>query len=315
VASRWGADKAVPAARLWFHQQKYMASCPAPADAALTLVAARELPQLPNSGVGVTSLPYPSSVCWDMHVAFEIEVVLTGLLEKHYPGDSFTVSPGGVCLMPAWEPHGWRAATSGTTLLVVHFRPQFLGEELVDQVPWMSLFAAAPRDRPSATDAATAERILDICGMLQREVQEGAAGWSCAARLCVLLLLLAVGRGWSPPDKLGRPNALQRVSPAIALVYQHPERRVGRGEAAAACALSAPYFSMLFCETIGLSFGEFGLRFRLAHATELLIDTSLSVETIAERLGFANAGHLHRRFAQLYGQTPAQYRSRIGGKV
>ena len=313
MAGKRNADNAVPSGRLWVQEHRYVASYPA--NAAFTLLAAREFPQFPNSDALITALPYPAPVCWDMHLAFEIEVVLTGLLEKHHRSDTFTVGPGGVCLMPPWEPHGWRASTSGTTLLVLHFRPQFLGEETIDQVPWMSLFAVAPRDRPLAADPATAARILDICGMLEREVQDGVAGWSCAVRLYALLLLLTVGRGWAPPDKLGRVSALERVFPAMDLVYQQRERRVTRDQAAAACGVSAPYFSALFHETIGVSFGEFGLRFRLAHAAELLIGTNLPVEEIAERLGFANAAHLHRRFAQLYGQTPGQYRARSVGKT
>jgi transcriptional regulator GlxA family with amidase domain len=59
---------------------------------------------------------------------------------------------------------------------------------------------------------------------------------------------------------------------------------------------------------MGLSFGELVLRQRGARAAQLLLSSDVSLEAIADELGFVDASHLHRMFARRYGYTPARYR-------
>ena len=60
---------------------------------------------------------------------------------------------------------------------------------------------------------------------------------------------------------------------------------------------------------MGLSFGKFCMRARLAYVAQLLLTTDLSVEAIAEAAEFADASHLHHAFVGVYAATPARYRS------
>jgi len=61
---------------------------------------------------------------------------------------------------------------------------------------------------------------------------------------------------------------------------------------------------------MGLSYGKFCLRSRLAAAAQALLDTDLPVQAIADRTGFSDGSHLHRSFASHYGCTPTDYRRR-----
>ena len=88
-----------------------------------------------------------------------------------------------------------------------------------------------------------------------------------------------------------------------------PAARKAIPEAAATCGLSVSQFGYVFRNVMGLSFGKFCMRARLAYVAQLLLGTNLSVEAIAQETGFADASHLHHAFVQTYGSTPARYRT------
>jgi len=276
-----------------------------------TLFARTNPPRIVFSG-SVTVFPYPAPVGRDMHLPFEIEVVLAGQLEKHFEDWSTSLHTGAICLTAPWEPHSWQAQAPGTTSLVAHFLPEFLGGETVDRLLWIDLFTAAPRDRPRIQNPAMTKQVLGASQELAQELEEGRQGWLTAAKLCVLKLLLIIGREWVLPETTRRnrltASNLARLAPATNLINRYAERRVTLTEAAAACGLNRSYFSTLFSATMGMGFAEFSARFRLSRAAELLLNSSLALDKIAARSGFADASHLHHWFTRVYGRTPAQYR-------
>ncbi len=276
-----------------------------------TLFIRTNPPPLIFSG-SVTVFPYPAPVGRDMHLPFEIEVVLAGQLEKRFEEWRTTLRRGNICLTAPWEPHSWQALSPGTTSLVLHFLPEFLASESVDRLLWIDLFTASPADRPRADTPALTQQVLTVSQELVVELEQGRRGWLTAARLCVLKLLLIIGREWTLPEtaRRNRLNAtnLARLAPATNLISRYPERRVTLTEAASACGLNRSYFSTLFSETMGMGFAEFSARFRLSRAAELLLNTSLPLDKIAIKSGFTDASHLHHWFTRVYNRTPAQYR-------
>jgi len=251
----------------------------------------------------------------DMHALFEIGIMTSGVREAHTVGGTAQLRAGDVWLSPGWEAHGWRYPEPGTSDVVVMFRPDFLGEERLGDIPWLSLFAAPPRDRPRVTSAAMRRRVLALAQELAMEVDERPQGWIGGARQCVLRLLLTLRRGWQPPVRVAAQAALaapalSRIMPAIALVCSDPSRRVSVTEAARVCALSATQFRLTFRRTMSVTFGHFAARTRLAHAAHLLTNTNLTTAAVAEQTGFTDASHLNRLFGRVHGCTAAAYRRR-----
>jgi AraC-like DNA-binding protein len=274
-------------------------------------------PSEPVQGhVGSYSGPAPLDA--DFHGAFEVVIPLQGRYRHVCEGWETTVERGDVVLTPGWEWHGWECA-GAVEMLVVHFLPEFLGDETFDGLSWRSLFAAPPQERPRVTTAETREHMLAIGEELGREVEEKPPAWRVGARLGLLLVLLTLSRGWRPPAKT-RARAqsaaanLTRVMPAVGLATSNPDRRVSVEEAASACAMSVSQFCFIFRQTMGLSFGAFARRARLARATELLRHTDLSVEAIAAATGFVDGSHIHRVFRGEYACTPGEYRVRSRGR-
>ena len=259
-----------------------------------------------------TELPLPLDI--HLHSEVEVGLVLAGEERIEFSDHQLTCRPGDVWLCGTREPHGF-AKSAGTRNLVLLFAPEFIGEELVGEVPWLTLFSVPPAQRPQVTSPEMRRRVLAIGQVLRGEIEQARPNWQSAVRLELLRLLIELHRGWDLsrlPRTPGpvRLSSLARLMPALNLVHSLPWRRVEVTEAAAACRLSGSRFQDLFRHTMGVSFGAFGLRARLSYATHRLLNTDRSVAAIAAEAGFVDDSHLHRVFVKQYACTPAQYRER-----
>lgn len=270
----------------------------------------RESPLYADSNFFEEAMPLEVHV----HGSIEFGILLSGEQERRFEDLVYQVGPGDVWLSATWEPHGFRIVEPGTTDVVVMFLPEFLGEEQLGELSWVSLFAAPPAERPRVRNDETREKMLAIGREMQREIAGRQAGWASAVRLDLLKALLTLSRAWEPPSRSQRPSAvrasnLPRIMPALVLVHAERGRRVAVGEAASRCGLGRAQFSLVFRDTMGMSFGRFCLRSRLGFVAEMLLSTDLPIQAIAQRAGFVDGSHMHRAFVARYSCTPGQYRT------
>lgn len=96
----------------------------------------------------------------------------------------------------------------------------------------------------------------------------------------------------------------EELAPAIAFMEAHPERQVRVGELAAMCHMSESSFAHKFSKySNGISPLQFRNRIRMMKAEEMANDANLSVESIAQHLGFYDAGYLCRSYKKHTGKT------------
>ncbi len=249
-----------------------------------------------------------------VHEGIEFGILLSGEQERRFGELVWEIRPGDVWLCATWEPHGYRIIAPESTDVVVMFLPEFLGEERLGELSWLSLFAASPARRPRVTEDGMREQMLAVGREMQCEISEKQPGWHSAVRLDLLRALLTLSRAWEPPARSEARSRVQasnlpRIMPALVLLHSERGRRVGLEEAARKCGLGRAQFSLVFRDTMGVSFGKFCLRSRLGLVAELLLSTDLPTQSIAQRAGFVDGSHMHRAFVAHYGCTPGQYRA------
>lgn len=83
---------------------------------------------------------------------------------------------------------------------------------------------------------------------------------------------------------------------------------------AASAAMSTRSFQRHFSSTTGMPAGEWLLKERLSCAKRLLEETDLSVDDIAEKVGFGAAATLREHFRTKFSMSPAVYRQRFKSK-
>lgn len=86
--------------------------------------------------------------------------------------------------------------------------------------------------------------------------------------------------------------------------------RVNLSEVARDIPMDVTVLSRLIKKYTGCSFTELLHTARFNRAVTLLRETSLSVTDIATAIGYENTAFFYRRFVQIYGCTPAEYRKK-----
>lgn len=79
--------------------------------------------------------------------------------------------------------------------------------------------------------------------------------------------------------------------------------------------LSTTRFSLSFKEKMGMSPSDYLTLLRVENAKELLASTNLTIRDISAQVGYYDSGSFIRRFKQVTGETPLQYRRGHGADV
>jgi transcriptional regulator of acetoin/glycerol metabolism/AraC-like DNA-binding protein len=108
-----------------------------------------------------------------------------------------------------------------------------------------------------------------------------------------------------PPRGGLSAGALRRV---CEFVESHLEDNISLDALAAQAHLSVYHFARAFRHSTGVSPHRYVLEQRVKRAQQLLVQTDLSLASIASALGFSDQGHFSRQFHGLVGTTPSSYR-------
>lgn len=149
----------------------------------------------------------------------------------------------------------------------------------------------------------------DICAqlcMIQQRLMVDPYYQPSAEIYQVLLSLLKNNEILSPP-RLTEDSGTNFLL-VEAYINAHLSRRISNEELADVCGISVKHFMKRFKARYQVPAQEYIMGQRLKKARHALAYSNLSVDAIAESLGFCNASHLIRRFSQVYGVSPAKYR-------
>ncbi|WP_166356186.1 AraC family transcriptional regulator [Phytoactinopolyspora limicola] len=128
------------------------------------------------------------------------------------------------------------------------------------------------------------------------------------------LALIATLRTWFARPEAEAPGwyLAQRdpmVGPALQLIHDQPARPWTVAALAGEVGLSRSVFAQRFTELVGESPMAYLTGWRLVKAADLLRETDATIESIARKVGYANAFALSVAFKRVRGVTPSQFRA------
>lgn len=135
---------------------------------------------------------------------------------------------------------------------------------------------------------------------------------SCAASVARNLVVYLRRSGSDPqlsPWLEGRNHIHPAVHRAQDAIAAEPARNWRLEDLARAAAASPRHLSRLFNAHAGMTIADYTNRLRVALARELLTQTRLGMEHVAERAGFASARQLRRAWGRFYDEPPSRTRS------
>ncbi|MBO9605955.1 MAG: helix-turn-helix transcriptional regulator [Paenibacillaceae bacterium] len=100
----------------------------------------------------------------------------------------------------------------------------------------------------------------------------------------------------------------ESVAAAVSYIRQHYMEPAGLPEIAAAAGLSKYYFARQFHRCTGMTPVQYVTKIRIQKAVELLRTSELSVESIAQAVGYANGNYFGKWFRRIVGSSPGEFR-------
>jgi AraC-like DNA-binding protein len=174
-------------------------------------------------------------------------------------------------------------------------------ERLLNALPDIVLVPAAEAQNP-------------VMALLAQEVgRDGPAQDIVLARLLDIALVATLSAWFARPDAQApgwyRAQSDPQAGPALRLMHDDPAHPWSVGELAAKVGCSRAAFARRFTALVGEPPITYLTHWRMALAADLLRTSDLTIETIAHRVGYANAFALSVAFKRTRGVSPTQYRA------
>ncbi|MET3131170.1 AraC-like DNA-binding protein [Oxalobacteraceae bacterium GrIS 1.11] len=109
--------------------------------------------------------------------------------------------------------------------------------------------------------------------------------------------------------------SLEQLNAVFDYIAEHYREPISAELLAERMGMSLSKFSRFFRKSTGNSFSDFVGCIRINKACQLLMNTDQYVSDVSQDVGFQNVANFNRRFLQVKGVTPKQFRRQAGGEA
>ncbi|MBW0169843.1 MAG: AraC family transcriptional regulator [Hydrogenophaga sp.] len=103
-------------------------------------------------------------------------------------------------------------------------------------------------------------------------------------------------------------NELDQIDAVVSRITDHLADEHSAAALASELGMSESKFSRFFRKATGNTFTDFVNRVRISRACQLLMDTEQQITHICYEVGFNNVANFNRRFLDIKGMTPSEFR-------
>ncbi|WP_256757029.1 AraC family transcriptional regulator [Cohnella sp. WQ 127256] len=252
------------------------------------------------------------------HEHFEVIYMQEGHALFYIDSLPYEASPGDVLFVPSGGLHvGYSLADCPVQYMSIVFNTSLLEDSAIDPAyqryikPFMVSKVSSPV-KLSQTD----ENSAKVQSLLQQMIEEFTtkdAAYQLAIKTHMLLLFIHIARLSLPNDATGTSSEppsrnLEPFKQLIRYLESHYSDKLSIEQAAKYVNLSSFHFCKTFKKITGRTFIEYVNLYRMNEADRLLLESTLSVTEIAERIGCDNPNYFTKLFKRYKGMTPSQWR-------
>jgi AraC-like DNA-binding protein len=268
---------------------------------------------------------YPSPlVRWHYHDEYELHLIVA-TSGKAFVGDYIGhFQPGHLVLTGPRLPHNWissDAPAEGVPLRdrVIQF-PQEPVEQAAELVPELKeVLPLLERAKYGIEFFGVSEVALALFERIA-----ATRGLARLGGFCELMAVLARCRETRPLSSVQLQcteddESLAQVNAVVSYISEHCNEPLAMADVCARFRMTESRFSRFFRRATGNTFTDFVNRMRVTKACQLLMETDRYVTTICYEVGFNNVANFNRRFLEIKGMTPTDFRrqaaSRFGAEA
>jgi AraC family transcriptional regulator of arabinose operon len=259
---------------------------------------------------GSNSMPRPHE-----HPFFELYYLLNGERVYFMNGNVYTVRKGDLMFI---HPHVLHSTASSDKLIferiLVNFSQAFIEEGDFHLTKILQEINSGLMRIP-AEEQGEVERILNA---MIYECQRAEIHYSSYVRSLLNELLIRLHRislqtqAQEPEEQHPMFHLVSEIAQYINANY---DKKITLEQVAKEFYISPSYLSRIFKRLTGFHFREYILVVRIREAQKRLVNTTDSVQMIAEQTGFGHIAHFNKTFKRLSGTTPLRYRKESQTKI
>jgi AraC-like DNA-binding protein len=245
---------------------------------------------------------------WHFHREYELTLITRGMGTR-FVGDSVEdYRPGDLTLIGPELPHTYASIGDGQEAVVAQFRRDSFGPGFFDRPEFAEVAELLDRSARGLRLPPGGAALAELVGQPPAERTVGLLG--------ALVGLARTGNEARPLASPAQRVALSsrtrdRIDAVIRLLHAEYARPVSLAEVAGVAHLSQPATSRFFRRTTGSTITDYLNGVRINAACRLLLESDRRIADIAADCGYANLSNFNRRFRELKGMSPRDYRARI----
>jgi AraC-like DNA-binding protein len=256
------------------------------------------------------------NAAWHFHPEYQLTLVIKSNGHRLVGDNISPLQTGDLVLVGANLPHVWQqdepqrlGSKPAVHAIIVRFLDTFAGKDLLE-IPEMA--AVRRLLRRSARGLQVTGRTREVAAEQMRRLAD-VNGLMRVSSLLAILATLTASKELKPIASAGFMPALNSADQdRMQRVCNYINARIGntidRVQLAKAANLSEGAFSRFFKLRTGKTLPRYVNELRVGRACRLLAEADSKITDIALECGFANLANFNRRFHEIMGTTPGQYR-------
>lgn len=248
---------------------------------------------------------------YDMHYELEVGIVLSGTVTRYYPNSKMELKRGQIWLSSIWEPHGLEINETPAEIAIFIIKPEAITSNTISntKIELIAPFFSAPENRPQLYNKKEQEIILSIVERAKETLEKKYWYSDVILKLLSMELLTRIQNNWIKEDEetTAKINDYLQISPALDLVFAN-KKLIPAKDAAKKCGLSEKNFYRKFKNTMGITFSQYSLGYRVKSSAKELIKSSLPIKEVVYKWGFTDESHYNRLFKKYFNCNPGEYR-------
>jgi len=252
-------------------------------------------------------------VPWHQHVEYELILFTEGAglsFIGNYVGE---FEPGDIFFLGSDVPHTFQKSHADliTSAVVVHFRENFWGDEILNLPESKSIRRLLQRSMNGLKIGGKTKEVLQpLIQSLETE-----KGFWRITRLCECLSILSETKDYitvsTQEIKALNPRDKDRIDSVFQYTMENFKEPIKLSVIAKKAGMSIPAFCSYFKKRTKKTYIDFVNEVRVGYACKLLLTTQTSVLQTCFECGFNTVANFNRQFLKIKKTTPSQYRKKL----